>query len=73
MSGGETRGTRDTANEKDCRSGMPNDRACSPLHLHGEWSLLRMAGGQCPPKGGQLTTTTPAWAIGESIDHLIDH
>jgi hypothetical protein len=54
---------------------MPDDRACSSLHLHGEWSLLRMAGGQCPPKGGQLTTTT---LLGQLVNPLttsltIDH
>jgi hypothetical protein len=29
--------------------------------------LLRMAGGQCPLKGGQLTTTT---AMGELVNQL---
>ena len=52
---------------KDCRSGMPDGRACWSLHLHGEWSLLRMAGGQCPPKGGQLTTTT---LLGQLVNPL---
>jgi len=28
--------------------------------------LVRMAGGQCPPKGGALTTTT---AMGQLVNH----
>ena len=46
--------------------------ARSSLHptakaLHAVNKLLWMAGGQCPLKGGQLTTTT---AMGELVNQL---